>query len=323
MSRDKKSRKEDADFELEADVEPSTEPTIDVEQEMAAISPQDAVTQPEQSGGKTKASISRASQRIESEPPKIDLERAAPARTRQESKSYKEKVMQPTSEDIYKALKKPDGFGFARKILLVAIVAAALFYGQRFWKRTKELVPFPDAPVSNAPANNSKSIGSQLEDATLAIMNKERPPVYTDVIIESDLVDIQVLVNGKTIAVAGQKFQLEVGKSYVIEMKRQGFSDYRTEFVPEEGKVTKLQPQFTQEVASGFLTIETTPESRLTIFRDDKIFHEGNTPMSGFKVPSGKYRLVIENPLIGYRSEEEFTIYKSVTTSIRKELQAK
>jgi hypothetical protein len=323
MSRDKKNKKEDADFELEADTELSTEPINNAEQEIAAMPSQEDETQPEQRVGKSKSNHLGAEKLSGNSNQKIDLEKVASARPRAEKKAYKEKVLPPTSEEIYKALKKPDGFGFARKILLVAILAAGFFYGQRFWQRTKELVPFPDTPVSDAPVDQSKSLSGQIEDVKKAVLKREQTPSFVDAFIDSDLVDIQVFVNDNNISVAGQKLSLEVGKVHKIEIKRQGFSDYQTEIIPEAGKAVRIQPQFLQEVASGFLTIETTPESKLTIFRDNQLVHEGNTPIAGLKVPTGKYRVVIENQLIGYKSEEDFTIYKSITTNIRRELQAK
>lgn len=343
MSGNKGPKKEDADFELEDDVEPSTEPTIDVEQEMGELAEKSRLerTTQRELPTATKASMAAPPQvppssnppnspstshsspsRTRMEAPKIQVEKVAPPRgSSSEKRAYKEPI--PTSsEDIYKAMKKPNSYGFARKIVFVAVVAAGIFYGQRFFQKTKELVPFPDAPKTQN-TTTEKSIGAQIEEVKNAVFAKEEIPQPVEVMVDSDFVDIQVLVDGQAITVSDKKFTVDSGKKYQIVMKRNGYFDFQSEIQAVAGKPIKITPSFEKEFVSGFITIETTPESKITILQEGKVVKEGNTPLIGWKAPVGKYRLVIENSFISYRSEEEFHVYNSLTTSIRRQLSAK
>ncbi len=329
MPGDKRSKKDDGDFELEDDIEVSTEPTIDVEQEMANLAEnkpsQDRTTQREIPV--TKANMAAPQQsaakpaRTATEAPIIAVEKTPQSRTSpQERKVYKEPP-QTSSDEIYKAMKKPDSFGFMRKIVFVALLAAGAFYGQRFLQKTKQLVPFPE----NSQANKeppAKSISSQIAELQKKFTEKEQLPEPVEILMDTDLVDIQVLVNGKGVEVSDKRFKLDAGQTYKITVKRNGFFDYQTEVTPTAGSPVKIVPQFNKEFVSGFVTIETTPESKITLLQDGKVLLEGSTPVVGWKAPVGKYKLVIENNFIGYKSEEEFVIYNSLTTNIRRQLTA-
>lgn len=338
MSGNKGPKKEDADFELEDDVETSTEPTIDVEQEMGELSEKSRFerTTQRELPTPTKASMNAppppaahhapnqsSPSRTRMEAAKIQVEKVAPAKApSSERRAYKEAI--PTSsEDIYKAMKRPNSYGFARKIVFIAIVLAAGFYGHRFFQKTKELVPFPDAPNSQQQASApEKSISGQIEEIKNAVFAKEEAPEIVTVHLESDFVDIQVLINGQAVTVTDKKFTVESGKKYQVLMKRNGHFDYQTEFQAVAGKSVTITPTFEKEYISGFITIETTPESKITILQDGKIIKETNTPLVGWKAPVGKYQLVIENSFINHRSEEEFQVYNSLTTNIRRPLKA-
>ncbi len=330
MPGDKRSKKEDGDFELEDDIDVSTEPTIDVDQEMAKLAENkpshDRTTQREIPGTKASISAPPRSQapaaRAPVDNPKIAVEKVPQPRSAPiERKTYKEPTATST-EDIYKAMKKPDSFGFMRKIVFVALLAAGFFYGQRFIEKTKELVPFPDSPQAKKEPPG-KSLGGQIADLQRQFTEKEQKPEPVEILLDSDFVDIQVLVNGKAIEVADKRFTLESGQTYKITLKRNGYFDYQADVTPMPGSPVKIVPQFNKEFISGFVTIETTPESKFTLLQDGKIVKEGNTPLVGWKAPVGKYRLVIENSFIAYKSEEEFVVYNSLTTNIRRHLTAK
>jgi len=336
MSGNKGPKKEDADFELEDDVEASTEPTIDVEQEMGELAEKsrfDRTTQRELPTA-TKASMAAppppsvphspaqsSPSRTRMEAAKIQVEKvSSPKSSASERRGYKETI--PTSsEDIYKAMKKPNSYGFARKIVFISVLALAGFYGHRFLQKTKELVPFPDGPNAQHQATApEKSIGGQIEEIKNAVFAKDEVPQLVDVMVDSDYVDIQVLVNGVAVTVSDKKFSIESGKTHQIVMKRNGYFDFQTEVQAIAGKPTKITPSFEKEYISGFITVETTPESKITLIYEGKVVKETNTPLVGWKAPVGKYRLVIENSFINFRSEEEFQVYNSLTTNIRRQL---
>lgn len=155
------------------------------------------------------------------------------------------------------------------------------------------------------------------------ILGKEEPVIlpparYT---IDTNILGYEVLVNGVKQTLFNNQFEYAAGKTPVtLTVNRPGYSTFTTQVTPETGTHTTIKPTLTQTQSTGFLTYETVPEARLTLFQSGQKVAEYNTPINGQKVPIGTYQAVLENALIGFRREQIITVEEWKTTSFRLEL---
>jgi hypothetical protein len=156
------------------------------------------------------------------------------------------------------------------------------------------------------------------------VLGKEQPVIlpparYT---IETNILGYEVSVNGVKQSLFNNQFEYPAGKAPVtLTVSRAGYSTFTTQVTPETGTHTKIKPTLTQQNQStGFLTYETVPEARLTLYQSGAKVAEYNTPINGQKVPVGTYQAVLENAFIGFRKEQMITVEEWKTTSFRLEL---
>lgn len=144
------------------------------------------------------------------------------------------------------------------------------------------------------------------------------PAHYT---IETNILGYEVSVNGVKQALFNNQFEYPAGSVPVtLTVSRAGYSTFTAQVVPESGTNFTIKPTLTQNQTTGFLTYETVPEARLTLYQSGAKVAEYGTPINGIKVPVGTYRAVLENALIGFRREQMITIEEWKTTSFRIQL---
>jgi hypothetical protein len=118
------------------------------------------------------------------------------------------------------------------------------------------------------------------------------------------------------------QFEVPAGQQNVtVVVSRVGYSTFTTQVAPVSNTHGVIKPVLTQQKANGFLTYETVPGAKLTLFQEGKVAAEFNTPITGMKVPVGTYQAVLENSFIGFRKEQVITVEEWKTTSFRLELQ--
>jgi serine/threonine protein kinase len=71
---------------------------------------------------------------------------------------------------------------------------------------------------------------------------------------------------------------------------------------------------------SGLLSIHTTPSAQLAIYSGDRLILEDESPLERISLPTGSYRVIIENSLLGHKSTTNFLIKKNRTTTLNQSL---
>ncbi len=209
---------------------------------------------------------------------------------------YREYDRVNTTSDLGKAMKKP-GFHLSIKGMLALLIVAFVIY-KGFFSEPKFLAFLIQ------------------ETATSTVGQGE-------VQIETDVVGFEVFWDGNYVTTYNNHFDMPAGKEGELRIKRVGYEDFITKVVPQQGKVTLVRPIFTQEKRMGFFTYETVPKAKLTLTQNGRIILETETPVTGHKIPVGKYKALVENDFIGYRVEEEIVIEEWKTTSIRRQISHK
>lgn len=155
------------------------------------------------------------------------------------------------------------------------------------------------------------------------VLGKEVPVIlpparYT---IETSILGYEVSVNGAKQALFNNQFEIPAGSAPVtLTVSRAGYTTFSTQVTPATGTHVTIKPTLTQNQTTGFLSYETVPDARLTLFQNGNKVAEYSTPIRGVKVPVGTYQAVLENSLIGFRKEQMITIEEWKSTNFRIQL---
>ena len=147
-------------------------------------------------------------------------------------------------------------------------------------------------------------------------------PAAATLEVDTDLVGWDILGNGQPLAVSDNKVSLSPGL-WVILIRRAGYEDYTENVDVKAGETRVIHPVFTLREKRGFLTYDTAAEAKLTLYRDGQKYLVVNTPVRGLALPVGTYQAVLENSLMGYRSEDQIVVQEWKTTVLRKNLDAR
>ena len=213
------------------------------------------------------------------------------------------------------------GISWAWYLAFVVALGPVAFAAYKLYKSGEkvEIVHMPTEDQKPLPL--SKQVVSSSTASPSATAAPDAPlPALVPVRINTNLVGFEVFVNGRPATAVNNQFEAPEGRSE-ITIRKIGFEPYVTTLVATSAGENVVQPVFVHEKAKGFLAYETTPEAKLMLYQGEKLLFEKTTPFAGFSLPVGKYRAVLENTLIGYKSEEEIEITAWQTTVLRKNLQ--
>jgi hypothetical protein len=304
----------------------------------------DVLTEPTQSSNEESAPDPRppaAPQQAETAPdqntdlmqlPSVDVETSEETTLpRHLRRSRVKEPPKTSSEEIYKAIGKSKGhiswgiYIFVGLGILGLGSAAMVSSGpltQAIYKWRPDvfgmMAPKSDLPLSKQGVGKENT-ATQGGSPALAPASAQEAAPEAEIAIETDVVGYEVLVNGQPAELFNHRFVAPAGEPRIV-IRRLGFEDYLHNGVIEEGRLNVIRPDFRQERRRGFLTFETIPAAKLSLFQDGQLVIELDTPVEGASVPVGKYRAVLENSLIGYRSEEELEVHEWATTSVRRQL---
>jgi hypothetical protein len=220
-----------------------------------------------------------------------------------------------SAADINQAIYSNGGTSWFSYLLIALAIGGVVYAGLRFYRSAEKI------KIVHMPTEDQKPLplSKQVVGAGTALPNALAPLV--PVTIKTDQVGFELFVNGSAVATVDNQFEAPEGRLEIM-IRKIGYEPYVTTLVATNAGENVVQPQFAQEKPKGFLAYETTPDAKLMLFQGEKLLFEKNTPFTGFSLPAGKYRAVLENTLIGFHSEEEIEITAWQTTVRRKNLQA-
>lgn len=138
------------------------------------------------------------------------------------------------------------------------------------------------------------------------------------IVLQTEVSDFQVLVNGQATAVVHNQFSVPFDVSLNIDVVKDGFETARFQTRLSAAQSTAAFRVDFKPMAMGTVNFATTPESRVTFYRGNAKVFEAQTPVRNKAMSVGTYRVVIENSLIGFRSEAEVVVEEGRLTRVEK-----
>ena len=172
-------------------------------------------------------------------------------------------------------------------------------------------------PTSN-PDNPAKPAGPVKQDPPVT---RTASPNTATIVLQTDAKDFQVIVNGETVVLNNNQFNAPFKSDLKIEVQRTGYETIRFKTNIDLQNSPAAFKLDWKKVTSGVLSLITTPPSaKLTIFHDNEKILEAASPLENKALPVGRYKVLIENDIIGYKSEIEVVIEDGKVTSVDKYL---
>lgn len=116
-----------------------------------------------------------------------------------------------------------------------------------------------------------------------------------------------VLVNGRTAVVSNGQFNVPLKEQLKIEVSKKGYQTQRFVVPPLEKASTYGFDVPAVQLTLGAVVYNTVPGATVTFYLGDEKVLEGQTPVRT-DLPVGKYRVHVENTLLGLKDDREFVV---------------
>ena len=148
------------------------------------------------------------------------------------------------------------------------------------------------------------------------------PVAQAIVKIETDLQNYDVKVNGRPAVVFNGQFNVPLKESLKIEVSKKGYRTHIAEFAPLESPATQKLNVKLEKVPMGTVQFSTVPEAVASFYLGEEKKFEGPTPVRE-DLPAGKYRVRLDNNLLGFHQEFEFEVHEGKVNKVEKVLDVK
>jgi hypothetical protein len=143
------------------------------------------------------------------------------------------------------------------------------------------------------------------------------------IVLKTSMTGYQVIVNGRPAVVSNGQFNVPLKEELRIEVRKLGYQTQRFAVPPLEKAGTYGYEVPAVPVPMGAVIFNTLPEANVAFYLGDEKVFEGLTPVKG-DFPAGKYRIHIENSLLGLKTDHEFMVEENkvnreeITLNIKK-----
>ena len=127
------------------------------------------------------------------------------------------------------------------------------------------------------------------------------------ILIKTALQGFDVSVNGRPAVVSNGQFNVPLKEALKIEVSKKGFQTQRFEVGPFEKPSTYGYEVPAVPLPMGNVIFNTLPSTTATFYLGEEKVFEGQTPVKD-ALPVGKYRVHLENSLLGIRQDHEFLV---------------
>ncbi len=170
-----------------------------------------------------------------------------------------------------------------------------------------------------SPENKSPQSNESAQPAPLS----SKPSVQEAVIlIKSKLSDFKVIVNGRQAVVNNGQFKVPLKEQLKVEVSKRGFQTQRFVVPPLEKAGSYGYDVPAVALATGTVNFNTLPISDVVFWLGDEKIFEGVTPVKD-QFPVGRYRVRIENSLLGIKTEEVIVVEEGKLIRVEKALDIK
>jgi len=137
--------------------------------------------------------------------------------------------------------------------------------------------------------------------------NPIRSPASAAIMIKTAMQGYTVTVNGRAATVSNGQFNVPLKEQLKIEVIKRGFQTQRFVVQPLEKASTYGYDVPAIPVPMGTVSYTTLPSANVTFYLGDEKMLDGLTPIKD-SLPVGKYRVHIENSLLGIKTDQDFIV---------------
>jgi serine/threonine protein kinase len=208
-------------------------------------------------------------------------------------------------------------------LFIVALLGYQFFYPkasghQKVMKWKDQLI------VAYAQWQSAQSTAKKIPSPNRQLSEEDEAPIFADpnkttYELSTNKIGFIIYVDGVYADLLSNSFQVPKNKEVRIRAELPGHETIEWIHNPKDKPWKELS--FVKSTEKGVLYFSTTPDSDLKIYQGDLLVLTAQSPIEGYALAPGTYRIVIENSLIGHLSEAKVTIEKSKTTRFTKALQ--
>jgi serine/threonine protein kinase len=162
---------------------------------------------------------------------------------------------------------------------------------------SKPKSPSESAPVTPPRAEPQRNIASQ-----------------GVIVFRSEHTDFQVRINGSRVPISGNQVNAPLNTPLNIDVIKSGFKPLRFQTTLTNSAPAGFEVNLVP-LPSGTLEFTSTPQVKIVITDSNGVVVvDSRTPLKGFTMAAGVYKVLLENQLLSYRSELELEIHEGKLT---------
>lgn len=123
------------------------------------------------------------------------------------------------------------------------------------------------------------------------------------------LESLRVMVNNLPVKLKGNQLMVPIKTHLNIKFMAPNYESSTVAIEVPEAKIVGINVDL-KAIPTGVLDFTTVPEAKITFYSDFQEPVVAKTPLVNFKLADGKYRVVLENELMGYHSEFEIKMQR-------------
>ncbi len=202
-------------------------------------------------------------------------------------------------------------------VVFVGLIFVARQYGMLCGTPLERLA----SGCGRAPANvTPKDPVNKGNPSNPGVPVRPKPSVAEAVIlVKTEMKGIQATVNGHQTVVNNGQFKVPLKTELKIEISAKGFQTQRFVVPPLEKPSTYGYDVPAIELPMGKLNYNTLPSSHVIFYLNGEQVFEGNTPVRD-EFPVGRYKIRIENTMLGVQTEDEIMVEEGKLTTIERSL---
>jgi hypothetical protein len=205
-------------------------------------------------------------------------------------------------------------------LLVVGLVVGARQFGMLEGTPLDFLSPKKRAVMAHVEPREPDSTVVERHPAGEPSVPEQKPVVVNQnqglIVLQSKTLDLRVLVNGVAVSVSNNQFAAPLNEPLNIEVTKRGFQTVHFQTTLKDRAPISYRVDLT-ELPSGGLALTTTPDAQVTIYAGEEIVFKGRTPLKE-RLPVGRYKVVLENSLLNYKSELDVVIEQNKYTQLER-----
>jgi serine/threonine-protein kinase len=178
----------------------------------------------------------------------------------------------------------------------------------------------PNNPVVDSGAGNTSPMPQPIEATAPPVAHP--PPQAANqgtLFLQSNVEGYSVAVNGSPVKLYGDQFPIPLHTTLSVQVSKPGYETAGFSVTAQDARPISYRVTL-KAIPMGMINFVTTPDAKLTFVSETGQATHLLTPLHNQPIPAGKYRVLLENDLIGYRGEMEISVEQNKVVRVEKNL---